>query len=90
MVRLNLAQFLNDSWMVDWQATKLAKTACSLLVFVHLDEISRCLGQEEKSSDQLASAIAYLISVFIPTYPPTRMIDQRNCTAMGMRYDPES
>jgi hypothetical protein len=58
MVCLDFAQFLHDSWVVNWQATKLAKTAGSLLILVHLDEISWCLGQEEESSDKSASTVA--------------------------------
>jgi hypothetical protein len=57
MVGLNLVQFLNDSWVIDRKTAELAETVGSLLVSVHLDEISRCLWQEEKSSSRLAAAI---------------------------------
>ena len=49
VVGLDFIELLDDSRVVNRQATKLAQTARSLFVSVHLDEVSGCLWQEEES-----------------------------------------
>lgn len=55
MVGLYFAELFDNSGVIDGKTAKLAKALCGLVVFVHLDEVSGSLWQEEKSKNKRQS-----------------------------------